>query len=111
MAGDIIDTGPHATMFKHSLGSKATERHYIFQVMYFARWLGLDDLEATLTFYNGDLNLLKQKIINYIVTYLEKDRKVAQNTRAARLNIIKQWYELAEVILPWKFIKTASLGK
>jgi FtsZ-binding cell division protein ZapB len=104
---DIIDKGVYASIFKHSIKSRTTEKSYLLRLKAFARYVGVDDLEDLLTFYNGDPKALKLKIINYLI---ELDKKLVYGSRSNILNTIKHFYDMAEVILPWKVIYTC-LGK
>ncbi|MDP9288109.1 MAG: zinc finger-like domain-containing protein [Thermoproteota archaeon] len=91
--------GPNSTKKTNSLGLKS-----------FARYIGVDNLQGLQTFYNGDIEVLENRIIDYSI-YLWKNRKMGLACRSGHLTIILDLYEMNRILLPRKIIKKSLSGQ
>ncbi len=92
------------------IGPNSTKKTNTLALKSFARYIGVDNLQGLQTFYNGDIEMLENRIIDYSI-YLWKNRKMGLACRSGHLTIILDLYEMNRVLLPRKIIKKSLLGQ
>jgi len=90
--------------FIHSLRSSFTKINYVRSLGYFMGYLKIDcnDYEKLLS--PPDAKLIQSNIINFLV-YL-RDKGNSPNTISSYLAAIKHFYDMNDIILNWKKIKS-----
>ncbi len=90
--------------FIDSIKSKQTKTVYRGLLLRFARWRNVTSTEALLKYaLQNDARVVKADIISYLM-HLKNVIKISHSSRNTALAAIKHFFEMNEIVLPWKQI-------
>src|SRR5437899_1723229 len=90
--------------FINSIKSKQSRTVYRGLLLRFASWRNVASTEALLKYaLRNDARAVKADIISYLM-HLKNDIRLSHSSRNTALAAIKHFFEMNEVVLPWKQI-------
>jgi integrase len=91
-------------IFMNSIKSKQSRTVYRGLLLRFARWMNVASTESLLKYaLQNDARVVKADIISYLM-HLKNDIRLSHSSRNTALAAIKHFFEMNEVVLPWKQI-------